>query len=194
MGEHAVVAPKDRAAWRRWLQTHHAQPAGVWLLVRKKGSTQPGVPYEEAVEEALCFGWIDSRANTLDADHFKLWFVPRKAKSVWSTINKARIERLIADGRMTPAGLAKIEAAKADGSWSSLDALEDLTVPGDLGAALDAAPPARANYDAFPKGTRKQILYWIRDAKRSETRAKRIAETARLAAENIRVTEWRPKE
>ena len=157
------------------------------------GEPKAGVTYEEKVEEALCFGWIDSRPNTLDADHHKLWLAPRRAKSVWSAINKEPIERLTATDRMTPAGLAKIEAAKADGSWVSLDSLEELTVPDDFAMALDAVPRACANFDTFPKGTRTQILYWIREAKRPETRAKLIAETARLAAQNIRGTEWRPK-
>ena len=193
MADPDLIAPEDRAAWRAWLERHHDRPVGVWLLIRKKGSAAPGPSYEEAVEEALCFGWIDATTNRHDDDHFRLWFAPRKPRSGWSDSNKRRIDRLIADGRMTEVGLVKIDAAKADGSWTALDALEDLTVPDDLAEALEAAAPARAHFDAFPPGTRKQILFWIRDAKRPATRAKRVAETARLAVENIRVTEWRPK-
>lgn len=187
-----IVAPNDRAAWRRWLQRHHVRPDGIWLLIRKKGSAASGVSYEEAVEEALCFGWIDSTTNRHDDDHFKLWLAPRKRGSTWSASNQTRIERLTRDGRMAPAGLAKVEAAKADGSWSALAALEDLTIPDDLARALDTTPPARERFDAFPASSRKQILFWVRDAKRPETRAKRVAETARLAAQGIRVNEWRP--
>lgn len=166
----------------------------MWLLIRKKGSAEPGVGYEDAVEEALCFGWIDSTTNRHDEDHFRLRMSPRKPKSAWAASNKARVDRLIAEGRMTPAGLVKIEAAKADGSWDALDGLEDLTVPDDLAAVLDANPPARAHFDAFPEGTRRQILFWIRGAKRETTRAARVARTAETAARNVRVTEWRPKE
>lgn len=194
MPEPELLAPKDLAAWRRWLRRHHERPDGVWLLIRKKGSAAPGVAYEEAVEEALCFGWIDATTNRHDDDHYKLWFSRRKPGSVWAASNKARVERLIADGRMAPPGLAKIEAAKADGSWEALEGLEDLTMPDDLVAALDASPPAREHFEAFPPGARKQILSWIRQAKRPETRAARIVKTAEAAARNVRVTEQRPKE
>jgi uncharacterized protein YdeI (YjbR/CyaY-like superfamily) len=193
MPEPEVITPKDRAAWRAWLEGNHERPDGVWLLIRKKGSQKDGVGYEEAVEEALCFGWIDATANGYDDDHYKQWMAPRKPKAVWAASNKARVERLIAEGLMRPAGLAKIEAAKADGSWTALDAFEDLTVPDDLAEALDASPPAREHFDAFPPGARRQILYWIAQARRPETRAKRIAQTADLAAENIRVTDRRPR-
>lgn len=187
------IAPKDRAAWRAWLERNHERPDGVWVLIRKKGSSKEGVAYEEAVEEALCFGWIDATAKGYDHDRYRQWMAPRRPKAVWAASNKARVHRLIAQGLMTPAGLAKIEAAKADGSWTALDAIEDLTVPDDLTEALDATPPARQHFDAFPPGSRKQILFWISQAKRPETRARRIAQTAGLAAENIRVTDPRPK-
>jgi uncharacterized protein YdeI (YjbR/CyaY-like superfamily) len=189
-----AIAPRDREDWRAWLERNHERPDGVWVLIRKKASRAPGVAYEEAVLEALCFGWIDSTAYGYDDDHYRQWMSPRKPKSVWSASNKARVQRLIAEERMTPAGLAKIEAAKADGSWDALDALEDLTIPDDLAAALDANPPARERFEAFPDGARKQILFWIRDAKRAETRAARVARTAETAARNIRVNEWRSKD
>jgi uncharacterized protein YdeI (YjbR/CyaY-like superfamily) len=194
MADIEIVAPKDRAAWRRWLQRHHERPDGVWLLIRKKGSVRPGVTYDEAVEEALCFGWIDSTTNRHDDDHFRQRFAPRKRGSTWSASNKARVERLIAEGLMTPAGSAKIDAAKADGSWNALDGLEDLSLPDDLAEALDANPPAREHFESFPPGTRKQILFWIRNAKRVQTRATRVARTAEAAARNVRVSDWRPGE
>jgi uncharacterized protein YdeI (YjbR/CyaY-like superfamily) len=186
------VLAKDRAAWRRWLERHHATSGAVWLVLGKKGGGVRTVAYEEAVEEALCFGWIDSKPNPIDETRFKVWMAPRKPRSGWSRVNKRRIERLLAEGRVAPAGLAAVEAAKADGSWSRLDASDALTVPRDLAAALSAHPNARGHFDAFPPSTRRGILEWIDGAKRAETRAKRIAETARLAEENVRANQWRP--
>lgn len=193
MSDLDVLAPRDRAAWRAWLRDHHDRPDGVWVLLRKKGSKRPGVTYDEAVEEALCFGWIDSTTNRHDDDRFRQRFAPRKRGSTWSASNKARVERLIVDGRMAPAGSAKIEAAKADGSWDSLEGFEDLSIPDDLAAALDAHAPAREHFEAFPPGTRKQILWWIRSAKRPETRTTRVVKTVEAAAENVRVNEARPR-
>jgi uncharacterized protein YdeI (YjbR/CyaY-like superfamily) len=192
MGEPEIVRVKDRAAWRRWLKRNHARGSGVWLVITKKGSPTPGLSYEQAVEEALCFGWIDSKPNKLDDERFKLWLSPRKPGSVWSRINKGRIERAIREGLMTEAGLTAIEGAKRDGSWNTLDAVDDLVVPDDLAQALRANPDADRHFGAFPPSTRKGIIYWVQSAKRSETRAKRIAETVLLAAENVRVTDRRP--
>jgi uncharacterized protein YdeI (YjbR/CyaY-like superfamily) len=149
--------------------------------------------YEEAVEEALCFGWVDSRGGRLDERRTRQFYTPRKPGSGWATTNKARVERLQAAGLMAPAGLAAIERAKANGSWTMLDDVENLVVPDDLVAALAAAPPAAANWAAFPPPSRRLMLEWIRQAKRPETRAARIAETAALAARNERVQWPRPK-
>jgi uncharacterized protein YdeI (YjbR/CyaY-like superfamily) len=187
------VVARDRAAWRRWLQRHHGTSGAVWLVLAKKGGTHRSPSYEEAVEEALCFGWIDSKANPLDEGRFKLWMAPRKRGSGWSAVNKRRIERLIEQGRMAPAGLAAIEAAKADGSWTKLDSSHALTMPPDLARAFRAHANAKANFDAFPPSTRRAILEWINAAKRPETRAKRVEETARLAERNERANQWRPK-
>lgn len=186
MKDAPLVAPKDRADLRRWLRRHHEQPAGVWLLIRRKGSAAPGVTYEEAVLEALCFGWIDSTTGSLDEDHYKLWYVPRKPKSMWSATNKARVAALEREGLIEPAGRAAIELAKRNGAWDQLNASDALEVPKDLAAAFRANPPARKHWNAFPPSARKQILGWIGAAKRPETRAKRIAETAELAARNVR--------
>jgi uncharacterized protein YdeI (YjbR/CyaY-like superfamily) len=187
-----LVHAKDRAAWRRWLQRNHASSPPVWLVLAKKGASVPSVTYAEAVEEALCFGWIDSKANALDDERFKLWMAPRKPRSGWSAVNKRRIERLLAEGRMAPAGLAAIEAAKADGSWSRLDASHSLTIPSDLATAMKRYRDARKHFDAFPPSARSAILEWIDAAKRPPTRAKRIEETARLADRNERANQWRP--
>jgi len=192
MPDPETVAPKDPADLRRWLATHHAQPAGVWLLLRKKGSSAPGVSYEEAVREALCFGWIDGKAGRHDDDHYKVWLAPRKPKSVWSALNKRRVADLRALGLIEPPGLAAIELARQNGSWDTLNASDSLEVPDDLADALDANPPARGYWDAFPPSSRKQILAWIGSAKRPETRATRIARAAALAAENIRANQPRP--
>ena len=182
-----LIDPKDRAAWRRWLARHHERDRGLWLAVHKKGSRSGTLSYEDAVLEALCFGWIDSTAKSLDDETYGLWMAPRKPKSMWSAVNKRRVDALVADGAMMPTGLAAIETAKANGSWSALDASDALIVPDDLAAAFAAQPPiAREHWDAFPPSAQKQTLQWINAAKRPETRSKRVEETARLASQNIR--------
>ena len=188
-----VVRAKDRAAWRRWLERHHASSPSVWLVIHKKGHPTGRLFYEDAVQEALCFGWIDSTANALDEHNYKLWMAPRKPRSGWSAVNKRRIELLLADGQIAPAGLAAIDAAKRDGSWAALDASHSLAVPRDLATAFKRYPDAARHFDAFPPSARRVILQWIDAAKRPETRAKRIDETARLADEDIRANQWRPK-
>lgn len=182
--------PGSVAGWREWLAEHHGRGRGVWLVMDRAGGP---LGYEEAVQQALCFGWVDSTGRALDAKQTMLWFAPRKARSGWARTNKARVERLIADGQMTPAGLAVIEAAKADGSWALLDDVENLVVPDDLAAVLAAHPPAAENWAAFPPSARRAILQWIVHAKRPETRAKRITETATKAQVGERANEWRPK-
>ena len=175
--------PKTRKEWRRWLTRNHDTATGIWLINYKKESGRPRVPYAEAVEEALCFGWIDSVMNPLDEYSFMQLFTPRKPKSNWSKLNKQRVETLIDQGLMTPAGLAKIEAAKADGSWTSLDKVEALDVPPDLAKALSKNKTALANFNAFSPSRKKMLLYWVNEAKRPETRAKRIAEAVAAARE-----------
>ncbi len=175
---------------RAWLEENHAREEGVWLVFWKKGTGRERVEYDEAVEEALCFGWVDSKPGTLDGERSMLYFSPRKAGSGWAATNKERVGRLIASGLMAPAGLAKIEAAKQDGSWSKLDAVEALEIPPDLAAALAGLPDAARHFDAFPRSVRRGILEWIAGAKRPDTRARRVDETARLAAQNLRANQW----
>ena len=190
-GGRPVVDVPDRAAWRAWLEEHHPEPDGVWVLMRKQATGDAGrLRYEEAVEEALCFGWVDSRAGKLDAARYLQFFSPRRAGSGWSRPNKERVARLRAAGLMAPAGEAAVAAAQADGSWTALDDVEDLVEPGELTAALDAAPRARAEWDAFPRSAKRGILEWIASAKRPETRARRVAETAELAAQGVRANQW----
>ncbi len=186
-----AIHPKTRAEWRAWLEQHHTQTEGVWLVSYKKATGKARFEYDEAVEEALCFGWIDAKANKLDTERSMLWFAPRKAGTGWSRLNKQRVERLIAAGLMQSAGLAKIEAAKQDGTWNALDAIEELEVPPDLDQALKAHPLADQYFQAFPRSVKRGILEWISTAKKPATRAKRIEETARLAAHNIRANQWR---
>ena len=183
--------PKTRLEWRLWLEQHHTRAEGVWLISYKKATGKPRLEYDDAVEEALCFGWIDSKPNKLDAERSMLWFAPRKSGTGWSKINRDRVEKLIAAGLMAPAGLAKVEAARQDGSWYALEAVDALQIPPDLAAALAAFPEAARNFDAFPKSVKRGILEWISTAKRPETRARRIGETARLADQNIRANQWR---
>ncbi|MBE9099288.1 YdeI/OmpD-associated family protein [Vacuolonema iberomarrocanum] len=187
--EHIQVEHRDE--WRRWLMENYDRNDGIWLVTFKKQCGDKYVSYDAVVEEALCFGWIDSLPRKLDEERTMLWMAPRKASSGWSKLNKERIATMIEAGRMTPAGLAKIEAAKQDGSWTALDAIEALEIPPDLQTALDADPVAKQNFEAFPKSAKRGILEWIISAKRPETRAKRVAETTQLAAENKRANQWR---
>jgi len=180
------VEAEDRATWRAWLEANHETSSGAWLVTWRASSGRAGLDYEAAIEEALCFGWVDSTGGRVDDDRGKLYFAPRKPRSGWAATNKARVERLIAAGRMAPAGLAAIERAKANGSWEVLDSVERLEVPNDLAAALAAVPPAAASFAAFPPSARKQLLGWVALAMRPETRAARIREIAEAAARNER--------
>jgi uncharacterized protein YdeI (YjbR/CyaY-like superfamily) len=187
------VHAETAADWAAWLADNHEGAEGVWLVSWKKHTARPAVSYDDAVTEALRFGWIDSLGRRLDDDRTMLWYSPRRSGSGWSRPNKQRIERLEAEGRMEVPGRAVIEQAMADGTWTMLDDVEDLIVPEDLAAAFDAHPGARAHWDEFPPSARRGILEWIVQAKREATRAKRVAETARLAARGERANQWRPK-
>ncbi|HYN97672.1 MAG TPA: YdeI/OmpD-associated family protein [Pilimelia sp.] len=183
------IHPETRAQWRAWLAEHAGTTPGVWLVSWRKGVGRPAVSYDESVEEALCFGWVDSTANRLDDERTMLYFAPRKRGSGWSRSNKQRIERLIAAGLMTEAGLRVVERARQDGSWRLLDAVEDLVVPDDLAAELAARPSARDHWDGFPPSARKAILTWIVQARRDETRRRRVVETAECAQRGERANQ-----
>jgi len=176
------VHPEDVHAWRAWLAEHHARGTGVWLVTWKARTGRPTVGYEEAVEQALCFGWIDSTNRSLDDERSAMWFAPRRRRSGWARSNKQRIEHLEAAGLLAPAGRAVIDAAKADGSWTMLDDVEDLVVPPDLAAAFSAHPDARERWDAFSRSARRAMLVWLVEAKKPATRAGRIAQIAERAA------------
>ena len=183
------VHVETRAQWRAWLAAHHDTASSVWLVSWRRHTGLPAVSYDDAVCEALAFGWVDSTAGTVDGDRSRLYFAPRRRGSGWARTNKLRVEALERDGLMAEAGRRVVQAAQADGSWTALDDVENLVVPADLAAAFDAHPSARAHWDAFPPGVRKGILTWIGQAKRPATREKRVAETAALAAENRRANQ-----
>lgn len=180
------VHADDRETWRAWLEANHATARGAWLVTWRPGSGRVGLGYDAAVEEALCFGWVDSTAGRLDDRRSRLYFAPRRPRSPWAATNKARVERLTAEGRMAPSGLAAVERARTNGSWEVLDSAERLEVPDDLAAALDARPPGAANFAAFPASTRKQLLGWVATAVRPATRAARVAKVADAAARDDR--------
>ncbi len=186
------VEVRSRAELRKWLEKNHAKSPGCWVVTFKKTSGEPRVDNGEVGAEALCFGWVDSRVAKVDARRSALLITPRKPKSAWSRVNKERVERLIAEGLMTKAGLAVIELAKKSGTWNALDKVENLELPSDLVKRFRAAPPAaRKNFDAFPRSVKRAILEWIHSAKKPETRDKRVAETVTLAAKNVRANQWR---
>ncbi len=180
-----LVYAADRQQWRTWLAGHYDTVPAVWLVYYKKNSRQPSVSYAEAVEEALCFGWIDSKVQPIDSERYQQFFTVRKPKSVWSKVNKERVARLVAQDLMTPAGLEKIRIAQENGSWTSLDAIENLEVPPDLQAALATNPVALHNYEAFSKTAKKNILRWITGNQNPTIRQQRVQDTVRLAAQNI---------
>jgi uncharacterized protein YdeI (YjbR/CyaY-like superfamily) len=183
------VHPEDRASWRAWLDANHAASRGVWLVSWRPASGRPVLTYEDAVEEALAFGWIDSKARKLDEDRTMLWMSPRKSGSAWSRPNKGRIERLEGAGLMAPAGRLAVDAAKQDGSWTRLDPVWDLVVPDDLESAFEAHPGSRAQWDAFPVSARRASLSWIVEARTDATRRKRVEATASEAAAGRRVNQ-----
>lgn len=182
---------KDAKTWRNWLQKNHAKEKSVWLIIYKKESSKPSVYYTEAVDEALCFGWIDSKPNKRDDESYYQFFAKRNPKSNWSKVNKAKVEKLIKENRMAKAGLEAIEIAKQNGTWNALDEVDNSIVPDDLKKALSKNKAAMQNFEVFPKSSKKIILEWIQNAKKEETRLKRIEETVLLASKNIRANHYR---
>lgn len=167
---------KDRNTWRKWLEKHHQHTPGIWLRYYKKDSGKARVPYDEAVEEALCFGWIDSTTRSGGDEYYIQLFMPRKPKSVWSKPNKERVKRLIDNGMMTEAGLEKIKMAKENGMWNKLDDVDSLTIPTDLAKAFTKHKKAKKYYNTLKPTPQKYMLYWMNSAKRQDTRDRRIEE------------------
>lgn len=167
---------KDRKAWRKWLEKNHASAPGIWLIYYKKDSGKSRVPYDEAVEEALCFGWIDSTARPGNEEYYIQLFTPRKPKSGWSKLNKERIEKLTAAGLMAEAGHLAINIAKENGTWEKLDKIEAHEMPPEMEKALAKNKKAKAYFESSSPSSRKYYIYWITNAKLPATRAKRIDE------------------
>ena len=186
-----TICPKNRQEWREWLQENHDKKQSVWLIYYKKKSNILTVTYSEAVDEALCFGWIDSKAKPLDEEKFMQFFSRRKAKSVWSRINKEKIERLINEGLMTTAGYHIIEIAKQNGFWTILDEAEALTIPRDLNEAFQNRPNAKNYFSGLSRSDKRNILQWLLLAKKQETRQKRISEIIELACQNQKPKQFR---
>jgi uncharacterized protein YdeI (YjbR/CyaY-like superfamily) len=180
-----VLAFGSAAAWQDWLASEGARSAGAWLKIAKKGAPEPTLSYQEALEVALCFGWIDGQKGSLDAHHWRQRFTPRKPGSRWSRINARNAEALIAAGRMRPAGLREIETAKSDGRWQrAYDGQRAAVVPDDLRQALDANQAASEFFETISSGNRYAILYRINAVKRAETRARKIAQYVQMLAEH----------
>jgi len=183
--------PSNNQQWREWLEENHAKEQSVWLICYKMKSGIPTISWSDAVDEALCFGWIDSTRKTLDDEKFIQFFGKRKATSTWSKVNKEKVRKLIAEKRMTSAGLAIIEKAKQNGSWTILDEVEELIVPADLEKAFEAAEGSKDFFLSVSKSMRKRMLQWIVLAKRPETRQKRIAEIVEFTAQKLIPTPFR---
>jgi uncharacterized protein YdeI (YjbR/CyaY-like superfamily) len=186
-----AITAANTSEWRKWLEVNHKTEQSVWLIIFKKESGIASITYSLAVDEALCFGWIDSKPNKRDDKSFYQFFARRNPKSNWSRVNKLKVEKLLADNRMANAGLEIIEIAKQNGTWTALDDVENLIIPPDLQAELEKYSYATQHFNAFPKSAKRGILEWILNAKTDVTRQKRVNETALLANDNIRANQYR---
>ncbi|PIE86970.1 MAG: hypothetical protein CSA03_01805 [Bacteroidetes bacterium] len=183
--------PKSQDEWRNWLEQNHVTKQSIWVIFYKTATKIPSMSWSDAVDEALCFGWIDSTKKTIDDKSYMQYFSKRKPTSNWSKVNKEKVEQLTKNGKMTQAGVDSIETAKQNGSWTLLDDVEALIVPKDLEEALRKHEAALDHFDAFSKSTKKILLYWVISAKRPETRQKRILEIAQNAKEKLTPKQFR---
>jgi uncharacterized protein YdeI (YjbR/CyaY-like superfamily) len=183
--------PKDSSHWREWLEENHQQKEAVWLIFYKTKSPKHNLSWSHAVDEALCFGWIDSVKKSIDDERFRQYFGKRKPKSNWSRINKQKVDALINQGLMKEAGHKSIEVAKENGSWTILDSVEDLIVPTDMKEALTQLQGAWEYFEALSNSNKKILLHWVISAKREETRQKRIQEIAENASRNLKPKQFR---
>ncbi len=184
---------KNRESWRKWLMKNHGVETSVWLIIYKKDCAVPSIYYREAVDEALCFGWIDSKGNKRDENSYYQFFSRRNPKSNWSGVNKKKVASLIKEGLMTAAGMEMVKLAKKTGTWTALVDIEKLVMPDDLMALFAKNKTAFSFWGKFSPSTRRAILNWISEAKRPETRKKRITQTVKLAANNIKANAWTKK-
>jgi uncharacterized protein YdeI (YjbR/CyaY-like superfamily) len=192
--EVSKIFPADKQAWRAWLEENHGKEQAVWLIYYKKKAHAGRLTWSDSVDEALCFGWIDSLTKPLDGDRYMQFFSRRKPNSVWSRINKEKVQHLIHDGLMRKAGLDSIEIAKQNGSWTILDEVDDLVIPADLEAAFERKPGAKDRFMDLSKSVKRLHLYRLVFAKRSETREKRIAEILLSCEEKQKVSKTAKKQ
>ena len=183
--------PSSKKDWRKWLQLNHQKKEAVWVIFYKKKSPNHNLGWSESVDEALCFGWIDSTKRTIDSEKYKQYFSKRKAKSNWSKINKDKVIALINQGLMEDGGYRSIEIAKENGSWTILDEVEALLIPKDLEAEFTNHKGSKAYFDSLSKSAQKILLYWVVSGKRAETRQKRILEIAENASKNQKPKQFR---
>jgi uncharacterized protein YdeI (YjbR/CyaY-like superfamily) len=181
---------ESKSAFRNWLIENHKIETNLWLIIYKKDSGTPSITYDQAVDEAICFGWIDSTINKRDDESFYQYFAPRKPKSSWSRVNKLKVEKLISEGLMTESGLKMIELAKQTGTWTALDDVENLIIPPDLQEAFDENTLAKEYFELFPRSIKRGILEWLMNAKQHETRLKRITEIIEKAERNERANQY----
>jgi len=191
MAELKKVTPKSREAWRAWLDKNHAASQGIWLVFAKKHTGLPSLSYEDAVQEALCFGWIDSLMKSIDDRFHMQMFTPRKPKSAWSVTNKARLAKLMRAGVMTPAGLAAVKLAKKSGSWDTYAVVDALTIPPELQRAFEANPEAKKNWPSYTPSAQRSFLHMINGAKRPETREKRVKQVIDYVARKVSMSALR---
>ncbi len=184
---------KNSQQWRKWLEKNHVTKKSIWLIIYKKDSDIPSVFYPEAVDEALCFGWIDSLPNKRDDESYYQFFSKRKLKSKWSKVNKLKIEKLLSENKMMPEGIKMVEYAKQNGTWDALDPVDNLVIPAEMQELFKNNIVAENNFNNFPYSTKRGILEWIYNAKQDGTRVKRITETVTLATKNIRANQYQPK-
>ena len=189
-----TYCPTSREDWRQWLQVNHDTKQSIWLIYFKKIAKKPTVSYSDAVDEALCFGWIDSRAKPLDGERFMQFFSRRKPTSVWSKVNKTKIKRLVEEGKMTQAGFDSIDRAKQNGSWTILDEVEELIIPPDLNEKFEGRSRAKDYFKSLSRTDQRNILQWLVLAKRAETRSNRITEIVELADQELKPKQFRGKQ
>lgn len=187
----ATFYAKTREDWRKWLESNHQSQKSVWLIIYKKESETPSVYYPEAVDEALCFGWIDSKPNKRDDKSYYQFFAKRNPRSNWSKVNKEKVAKLIKQGLMQNAGYEMVEIAQKNGTWTALDKVENLTLPDDLLELFLKNKTAFDHWENFPRSSKRGILEWIGNAKKPETRLKRMEETVSLAEKNVKANHYR---
>ena len=191
MNDLEEYCPYDKKDWRNWLELNHHKKEAVWLIFYKKKSPKYNLSWSESVDEALCFGWIDSVKKTIDSETYKQYFSKRKAKSNWSKINKDKVKTLIEQGLMKEEGYKSIEIAKENGSWTILDEVEALVIPDDLKEGFTNFEGSMEFFDSLSKSVKKILLHWVVSAKRKETRQKRVLEIAQNASQNLKPKQFR---